>query len=108
MTESSSYYDILGIPKRASDDDIKRAYLTLAKKYHPDQNPHNQAKSARNFQRVLEAYDTLKSRESRAEYNKKLRIAAENDNRQAGSLFSNLSEWFRPKQKQTPKEAQRR
>lgn len=101
MTKSTSYYDILGISKKSSDDDIKRAYLTLAKKHHPDQNPQNRARAARNFQIILEAYDALKTRESRAEYNKELRISAENDNKQTTSLFSNFGGWLRPKRKET-------
>ena len=102
MTNSTSYYDILGISKLSSDDDIKRAYLALAKKYHPDQNPHNRMTAARNFQKILEAYDTLKTREGRAEYNKKLRVAAENDNRNTPpGLFSTLNEWLRPQRKET-------
>lgn len=102
MTNSTSYYDILGISKKSSDDDIKRAYLSLAKKHHPDQNLQNRTTAAHNFQKILEAYDTLKTREGRARYNKTLRIAAENDNKQTTTgLFSNFSEWFRPKQKET-------
>lgn len=38
MSEEKDYYDILGISKGASEDEIKRAYLKSAKKYHPDRN----------------------------------------------------------------------
>ena len=98
MKDSFSYYDILGIPKQASDDDIKRAYLSLAKKYHPDQNPQNRRLAAQWFQIVLEAYNAIKTREKRAIYNSKLRTKAMNDNkgRKNSKLFSNIGEWFRP------------
>ncbi|NCT40377.1 MAG: J domain-containing protein [Alphaproteobacteria bacterium] len=96
MKDSFSYYDILGIPNRASDDDIKRAYLNLAKKYHPDYNPHNRKLASHRFQAILEAYEAIKTREKRAAYNRKLRLAAENDNQKpAGdSIFSKLGTLF--------------
>jgi curved DNA-binding protein CbpA len=94
MKESSSFYDLLGINKNASDDEIKRAYLLLAKKYHPDRNPQNRATAAKRFHKIAEAYRSIETREKRAIYNQKLRIAAENDNRrQSAGLFSRL---FRP------------
>lgn len=97
MKDSFSYYEILGIPSRASDQEIKRAYLALAKKYHPDQNPNNRISAARHFQIILEAYNSLKTREKRAAYNRKLRLAAENDNRKpaGNSIFSQIGEIFR-------------
>ena len=105
MKDNFSYYDILGIPNKASDDDIKRAYLNLAKKYHPDHNPHNRSIASRRFQAILEAYNALKTREKRAMYNRKLRIAAQNDNRKptGNSFFSQLGEWLSP----APKTKQR-
>ena len=101
MRDSFSYYDILGIPKQASDDDIKQAYLSLAKKYHPDQNPKNRRLASQRFQIILEAYDAIKTREKRALYNSQLRTKALNDNktRQNTGLFSSISEWFRPEEK---------
>ena len=98
MKDSFSYYDILGIPNKASDDDIKRAYLNLAKKYHPDHNPQNRSIASRRFQAILEAYNALKTREKRASYNRKLRTAAENDNHKPSgpSIFSQLGEWLSP------------
>lgn len=96
MKDSTSYYDILNISKKASDGDIKRAYLALAKKFHPDHNPQNQRVSAKRFQTILEAYNALKTREKRADYNRKSRLAAENDNTQHTGFFSQFSDWLKP------------
>lgn len=61
------YYQILGVRKDASDDEIKRAYRKLAKKHHPDRNP-NDAAAEREFKQVQEAYNTLKDKDKRAQY----------------------------------------
>jgi len=107
MKDSFSYYDILGIPSKASDNDIKRAYLELAKKYHPDQNPQNPKLASHRFKVIVEAYDAIKTREKRADYNRKLRTMAENDNTQTThSIFSQIGDLFRTnkrEQKETQK-----
>lgn len=58
-------YKVLGLSRDASDDDVKRAYRTLAKKYHPDLNPGDQ-EAARRMQEVNEAYDQIKNPEKYA------------------------------------------
>ena len=55
-------YKVLGLPHDASDEDVKRAYRNLAKKYHPDLNPGDQ-EAARKMQQVNEAYDQIKNPE---------------------------------------------
>ena len=62
------YYSILGIEQTASDDDIKKAYHKLARKYHPDvsKDPEGEAK----FKDVAEAYQTLKDTDKRAAYDR--------------------------------------
>lgn len=60
------YYDVLGVARDASDDDIKRAYRKLARKYHPDVSKESDAETR--FKEVGEAYETLKDPEKRAAY----------------------------------------
>ncbi|RYH28496.1 hypothetical protein EON65_11940 [archaeon] len=63
-----NYYDILEIPKNATDADIKKAYRKLAMKWHPDKNPTNVEEAAKKFQEIGEAYDVLSDMEKRAIY----------------------------------------
>ncbi|KAJ3700189.1 hypothetical protein LUZ61_003894 [Rhynchospora tenuis] len=63
------YYKILGVPRDASQDDIKKAFLTLAKKYHPDTNSSQSGKSK--FQEIRDAYEILRDPSNRAQYDKR-------------------------------------
>lgn len=96
----ASYYDILNVHPRASDEDIKRAYHSLAKKFHPDLNPQNRRMAELRLRLINEAYAGLKTRESRAQYNHTMRIAAENDNKNGASFFSQVAEIFWPHKNQ--------
>jgi len=60
------YYELLGVSRQASDDDIKRAYRKLARKYHPDVS--KEANAEEQFKNVQEAYEVLKDAKKRAAY----------------------------------------
>jgi molecular chaperone DnaJ len=64
------YYEVLGLPRNASDDDIKKAYRKLAMKFHPDRNQGTGAAAAEEkFKEAKEAYETLSDNNKRAAYN---------------------------------------
>ena len=67
MAEKRDYYEVLGIDRNATDQDIKRAYRRLAKKYHPDVNPGDKEAEAK-FKEASEAYAVLSDEETRAKY----------------------------------------
>src|SRR5512146_152218 len=66
-TSVKDYYEILGVDKKASQDDIKKAFRKLARKYHPDLNPGDKS-SEQKFKEINEAYGVLSDQKKRAEY----------------------------------------
>jgi len=69
MATPRDYYEVLGVPKDASADDIKKAYRKLALQYHPDRNPDNPEAEGR-FKEASEAYQILSDEEKRAVYDR--------------------------------------
>lgn len=61
------YYEVLGLKKGASEAEIKKAYRSLAKEFHPDKNPDNESAKTL-FQEIQEAYETLSDKDKRARY----------------------------------------
>lgn len=66
---AQDFYDVLGVAKGATDQEIKKAYYKLAKKYHPDTNKGN-PEAAKQFQEVSKAYETLRDPEKRRMYDR--------------------------------------
>ncbi len=69
MTDED-YYDILGVDRDASQDEIKKAYRKKAKKYHPDKNPENADEAREKFKKISEAYEVLADEEKRKRYDR--------------------------------------
>ena len=67
MADKRDYYEVLGVAKNASEEDLKKAYRKQAKKYHPDLNPGDKEAEAK-FKEVNEAYEVLSDKEKRARY----------------------------------------
>ena len=71
MADKKNYYDILGVDKKATPEEIKSAYRKLAMKYHPDRNQGDEA-AAEKFKEVNEAHETLSDQQKRAAYDYEL------------------------------------
>lgn len=69
-----NYYKVMGLPFEATDEQIKRTYRELAKKYHPDMHPDDQ-QAAERFAEISEAYETLGDADKKAEYDRQVKAA---------------------------------
>jgi curved DNA-binding protein len=65
---AEDYYQLLGIDKKATQEEIKKAYRKLALKWHPDKNPNNKAQAEEKFKKISEAYAVLSDQEKRNQY----------------------------------------
>ncbi len=67
-SQKADYYDTLGIKREATPDEIKAAFRSLAKKWHPDRNPDNKVEAEEKFKDVAEAYSVLSDEDKRHRY----------------------------------------
>ena len=67
MADKRDYYEVLGVSKGASDDDIKKAFRKMARQYHPDLHPADKAAEEK-FKEINEAYEVLSDKDKRAKY----------------------------------------
>lgn len=67
---AKDYYQILGVPRNASEEDIKKAYRNMAMQYHPDRNPDKEAWANEKFKGINEAYAVLGNPEKRQQYDR--------------------------------------
>lgn len=90
--EYKDYYKVLGVDRQASEDQIKRAYRDLAKKYHPDKNPGDKAAEEK-FKSINEAYEVLKDPKKRQRYDQ---LGDSYSNWQQGGHQGNFNweDWF--------------
>ena len=80
------YYEVLGVNRDASEEEIKKAYRKLAMKHHPDRNPDN-PKAEEQFKEAKEAYETLSDGQKRAAYDQYGHAAFEAGGMGGGSPF---------------------
>ena len=92
---STKFYDILGISKDASDNDIKRAYKKSALKYHPDRNPNNKEEAENKFKEIGKAYSVLSDPKKKQIYDQFGEDALNGDGGQPGmSPFDIFEQMF--------------
>ena len=90
----SNYYDLLGVNKTATPDEIKKAYRKLAIKYHPDKNPGDKSAEEK-FKEISEAYEVLSDEKTRREYDQFGKVGSREHLAPTSPLFSSLS-WLCP------------
>jgi len=92
VSEKRDYYEVLGVARSASADEIKRAYRKLARKYHPDANPDDREGARERFKEVSEAYDVLSDPQKRRLYDQ---FGHDGVSRQYGPSGFNMNDFFR-------------
>ncbi|MDI6735631.1 MAG: molecular chaperone DnaJ [bacterium] len=93
MAKKRDYYEILGITKGTSQEEIKNAYRRLAKKYHPDVNPQNKKEAEEKFKELSEAYEVLSDSNKRAQYDQFGHEGIKNAFGSGGFTWSNFTHY---------------
>jgi len=93
MAEKRDYYDVLGVGRNASEEDVKKAYRQRALEFHPDRNPGDTEAEGR-FKEAAEAYDVLRDPHKRRQYDQFGHAAFGQGGGFAGRQFSNLEDIF--------------
>ncbi|KAI3388262.1 hypothetical protein SNEBB_000703 [Seison nebaliae] len=94
---SGDYYKILGVDRKSSQRDIKKAYYNMAKKYHPDVKP-NDKNASKKFQEISEAYEVLSDDNRRQQYDMFGRTSQQQQQQQQQRQSSHASQWQRQNQ----------
>lgn len=89
MADKRDYYEVLGVSKTASDDEIKKAFRTMAKKYHPDMHPGDK-EAEEKFKEAQEAYAVLSDAEKRKQYDQFGHAAFDGSGGAGGFDFSGM------------------
>src|SRR5215218_4851804 len=75
MAQTKDYYNVIGVPSSATQEEIKKAYRKLAAKHHPDKNPTD-PKAAERFKEISEAYQVLGDADKRKQYDQMRQLGA--------------------------------
>jgi len=93
MSEKRDYYEVLGVQRQATEDEIKKAYRKLALKHHPDRNPGDKSAEVR-FKEAAEAYGILSDPQKRAQYDQFGHAAFGPGGQFDGQRFTNMEDIF--------------
>lgn len=93
MTQKRDYYEVLGLAREASADDIRKAYRQAALKNHPDRNPGDAAAEGR-FKEATEAYQVLSDEDKRGRYDRFGHAGLEGSPEPSGDIFSHFQDIF--------------
>lgn len=94
MSKGRDFYGILGVPKNADENQIRKAYKKSALKYHPDKNPDNKEEAAKKFKDVNEAYEVLSNKEKKEIYDKYGEDGLKNNGGGGGGMGESVFESF--------------